>query len=352
MEDVAAVAGVSRALVSLVMRNRPNVSPERRARVLEAASRLGYRTNAVARILASRRSHTIGVLLNDLHNPFFGEIADGIDSVASAHGYRVLINTGYRRPKSELEALDAWLELRTGGVILVSTVLEASHIVAASQAVPLVVLSRHLDEPSVDTIVTDDRRGAMVAVEHLFQLGHRRVVHVDGGRAAGAALRRAGYRQAMRRLGLLDDARVIRGEFTDLSGARAAELLMREGDLPTAVFAGNDFMAAGIVDQFEKNGVRVPEDVSVMGYDNTALAALHHLSLTTIDQPRVDMGRMAMQTLIGRIEDPRRRPMHQVLSPSLVVRRTTAPPREGPVPKRPAPRVIQADFDQGGTRWR
>jgi DNA-binding LacI/PurR family transcriptional regulator len=351
MEDVAAAAGVSRALVSLVMRNRPNVSQERRARVLDAASRLGYRANAVARILASRRSHTIGVLLNDLHNPFFGEIADGIDGVASSHGYRVLINTGYRRPKSELEALDAWLELRTGGVILVSTVLEASHIVAASQAVPLVVLSRHLDEPAVDTIVTDDRRGAAVAVEHLFQLGHQRIVHVDGGRAAGAAMRRAGYRRAMRRLGLREHARVIRGEFTDLSGVRAAELLMREGELPTAIFAGNDFMAAGIVDQLEKSGVRVPEDISVMGYDNTSLAALHHLSLTTIDQPRVDMGRLAMQTLIARIEDPGRRPMRQVLSPSLVVRRTTAPPRGGSIPERPTPRVIEGDFERGGARW-
>jgi DNA-binding LacI/PurR family transcriptional regulator len=190
MEDVAAAAGVSRALVSLVMRKRPNVSLVRRARVLEAASRLGYRPNAGARILASRRSHTIGVLLDDLHNPFFGEIADGIDDVASAHGYRVLINTGYRRPKSELEALGAWLELRTGGVILVSTVLDASHIAAASHAVPLVVLSRHLQEPSVDTIVTDDRRGAAIADEPAASGRPTIFVRADRLRAAGRGVPR------------------------------------------------------------------------------------------------------------------------------------------------------------------
>ena len=327
MEAVAAAAGVSRALVSLVVRNQPKVSEERRARVLEAARQLGYRPNAMARNLASRRTSTVGVLLNDFHNPFFAEIVDGIERAASDRGYRVLFNTGDRHPRGEQSALEGWLELRVDGAILVGPCLDTARIVAASRILPLVVVSRPLRGKAVDTIATDDRRGASIVVEHLAGLGHRQIVHVDGGRAAGAAMRRAGYVQAMRRLGLADHIQIIGGEFTDLAGARAIDLLLKEGDLPSAIFAANDFMAAGMLDRLQERDVRVPEDISLVGYDNTSLAALHYVSLTTIDQPRFEMGRLAIEMLLARIADPGRRPERRLLSPSLVIRRTTAPVR-------------------------
>ena len=327
LEDVASRAGVSRALVSLVLRGSTRVSAESRRKVRAAAADLGYRPNVMARNLASRRSRTVGLLLNDLHNPWFAEVSEGIEHVAAEHGYRVLISSGRGRPKSEEGALESFLDLRADGIILAGPRLETPSVETAAGEVPIVVVGRTMRTPQVDTVVNDDRLGAKLVVRHLAELGHRAIAHIDGGSGAGARPRRRGYEESMRALGLADEIRVLHGDFTDVSGVDAAQRLLHSGDVPTAIFAGNDLAAAGVLDRLEDAGLRIPEDVSLVGYDNTFLAALHHMSLTTVDQPREAMGRLAMTALLERIEGGRAKPVRHVVPPSLVVRRTSGPCR-------------------------
>src|SRR6185437_3385194 len=271
MEDVAHAAGVSRALVSLVMRAQPNVSEERRTRVLEAANRLGYRPNAMARGLASRRTKTVGVILDDLRNPFFAEIAGGIEELASELGYQV-------------RGVDA------------------------------------------DLVIIDESRGVELVLDHLIGLGHERIAHVDGGKGAGGPQRKSAFLRWMRAHRLGARARVIAGDFTEEAGAAAARSLLAEHELPTAIFAANDMVAAGLLGGFDQAGVEVPADISIVGYDNNFIAHLAHVGLTTVDQPRTEMGRMALELLLDRIDNRRGRVVRMV-EPSLVVRSTTAPPR-------------------------
>ena len=326
MEDVAREAGVSRALVSLVMRERPNVSDERRGRVLDAAAKLGYRPNAMARSLASRRTKTVGVILDDLRNPFFAEIAGGVEELASQLGYQLLLAAGGRQARRERAALDALLEHRVSGMILVSPRMPAGDIAGAAAEAPLVIVGRTVRGVDADSVLINESHGTELALDHLVGLGHERIAHVDGGRGAGGPQRRSAYLRGMRGMRLGQHALVIPGDFTEEAGVNAATELLRLGELPTAVFAANDMVAAGLLGGLERAGIVVPRDVSIVGYDNITIAHLAHVSLTTVDQPRTEMGRLALELLLDRL-DNRRANEVRLIEPSLVVRSTTAPPR-------------------------
>ena len=326
MQDVAALAGVSRALVSLVMRGSPKVSSFRRDAVLRAAAELGYTPHQMARSLASRTSTVLGVMVSDLRNAFFAEVVEGIDAAARDAGFEMVLNTGGRSPAREREALHSLLSFRPAGVVLLSPVLPTAAITEASAHSPVVLVSRTTRLTAVDTVNDDGATGTALAVEHLVALGHTRIVHFDGDGASVAAARRQGYVAAMKEHGLRP--RVVPSEHTDVAGAKAVREVWgtAAAATPTAIVAGNDFSAVGAISALEEIGLRVPQDVSVMGYDNTSLAALRHVSLTTIDQPRAEMGRLAAEALLQRVRGERTEPVRHRLQPALVVRATTSAP--------------------------
>ena len=326
MQQVAERAGVSTALVSLVMRGAPNVSDKRRALVLEAADELGYRPNVLARNLASRRTRTLGVVVNDLHNPFFAEMVDGIQTTAALNDYRILIGNGQHSRRGEADAIETFLQFRVDGLILAGPVVAEGEMETAAKSAAVVAIGRTASSLEIDTVNCDEAVGARLVVEHLADLGHRRISHIDGGSGAGAASRRQGYEAAMRELGLGDHINVARGDFSESGGYNAADELLALDPRPTAIFAANDLSCAGALDRVEDAGIQVPSELSIVGYDNTGLAAMHHLSLTTINQPRGEFGRIATELILERLDGNRSTAVHHVVAPTLVVRRTTGPP--------------------------
>lgn len=324
MEDVAARAGVSRALVSLALRGSPKVSASSRDAVVRAADELGYRPNLIARNLASKRTRTLGIVVNDLHNPYFPGVVDGIRRAADERGYRLLINSAFLDDDVEGATLDTFIDFLVDGIVLIGARVDAGAIEAAARSVPVAVVSRPMRSSAVDTVNNDDHRGAAIAVEHLVELGHRDIWHIDGGTGAGAAERRAGYEATMRRFGLRP--RVEAGEFTEASGVAAAERIFASGAPCTAIFAGNDLSALGALDVIDGLGLDVPGDVSLVGYDNTFVAALRHVALSTVNQNRARLGELAVTMLIERVEGARDEAVHEVVQPELVIRETTAPP--------------------------
>lgn len=324
--DVASRAGVSKSLVSLVMLGSSAVSDEARHAVEEAVKELNYRPNAMARGLVRRKTRRLGVLLSDLRNPFFGDLSSGMLERARELGYELVFTTGDREWQFESLAIDALLELRADGLILAAPQVDDATVERAAKETAIVVLNRRVESDMCDYVTDDDYAGGRLAAEHLAALGHTRIAHIDGGPGAGAATRRAGFEAAIRDLKLDGSCRVVAGSFTEEGGISGANELLTTGERPTAIFAANDLAAIGAVSVIEAAGLRVPRDISVMGYDNSYLSRLRHLSLTSIDQSASELGRIAINRIVERIDEKRTDAIRDILPPSLIVRGSTAPP--------------------------
>jgi len=326
INDVAARAGVSKSLVSLALRGSPRVSDESRAAIEAAAAELGYRPNAAARSLADRRSRSIGVMVLDLHNPIFAEIIDGVYAVTEERGYHTMLVSGRDDPDAERSEIDTLLQFQIEGLMLLGHRLPGGPMGAITAECPAIMVSHRDDSvPGLDSVTNDDAAGARLAVDHLVALGHRRIAHVDGGDNQVARLRRSGYLAAMQAHGLGDLARCFGGSFTDDGGYRGARAALRSRQRPTALFVANDLAAVGALAAATDAGLRVPDDLSVVGYDGMALGGLRSLDLTTVAQPLREMGHAAARMLLERVERPREAPAHLDVAPQLVVRGTTGP---------------------------
>ena len=322
IRTVAARAGVSKSLVSLVLQNSPHVSAEKRKAVLKAVAELGYRPDPVARSLAERRTRTIGVVIDDLSNPWYVELLDGLRPVLHEHGLRALLADG----RTEPDAVQALSDLRVDGLVLVGTPTASAvdQVNGLASPIPTVVAgTREPLLPTVDVVANDDYRGARLATAHLLELGHRRIAHIIGEGEVGR-LRRAGYEATATDAGLSPVC--MAGDWTETTGRRVASELLRLPDRPTAIFAANDLSAVGVLAAADELGLHVPDDVSVVGYDNTVFSRLHRLSLTTIDSHIAEVGQVAGRTLTARIDGDRGTAGTRLLSPALVARSSSGPP--------------------------
>ncbi|MQA11688.1 MAG: LacI family DNA-binding transcriptional regulator [Pseudonocardiaceae bacterium] len=326
MADVAARVGVSRALVSLVFRDEPGASNQTRERVFQAAAELGYRPDSAARVLARNHSRVLGVTLT-VRNPFHADLVERIYPVAEQLGYDILISAT-APSRDERKSVEALMGHRCEALVLLGPDTEDAALAELGGRIPIVVVGRRIPEAGVDTVHTAEAKGVRQAMDHLAELGHRSILHIDGGNAPGAKERRGAYRAAMRKHGLSEHARVLRGDHTEESGARAARLLLAEqAELPTAILASNDRCAMGLLDALRRAGVEVPGQVSVVGYDDSHVAHFSHIDLTTVHQDSDRMAEYAVRALVNRIADPNQQPQELVLDAKLIVRGTTAPPR-------------------------
>ncbi|PLC13351.1 LacI family transcriptional regulator [Kocuria flava] len=325
--DVARRAGVSKSAASLALRGTGYVSEQKREAVRRAAEELGYRPNAAARALVESRSRIVGVVLNDLRNPWFTGAVEGLGTRLDAAGLQVLMGDFRLDSRSGGSLVPKLLELNVEGLVLVGTLPESPVLARAAAQVPTIALGAPAGPaPGVTVVTNDDVAGAGLVVGHLVALGHRRIAHVDGGDTAVGAARRRGYGEAMRAAGLAREVRVVPADLTEEAGHRAARVLLAEPERPTAVFAVNDVVALGVLSAAEELGLAVPGDLSVAGYDNTPVAQLRRIGLTSVDTAGRAAGVRAGELLLGRLAPGAPRPPDELLPPVLEVRHSTAPP--------------------------
>ena len=321
LADVAASAGVSVALASIVMRDVPGASAESRQRVLRAASELDYRPDARARMLRSSRSRLLGVVFGVQHD-FHGDLVDGLYTAAERAGYELALSA-VTRARDERRAVTGLLHDRCEALILLGPRAPTAELAVLAARLPVVVVARAARHPALDVVRTADDVGMHQAVDHLAGLGHRRITHVDGGTAPGAADRRRGYRVAMRRHGFEDEIRIVPGGLTEHEGATAARTLLDLDPRPTAVAVFNDRCASGVLDVLHRSGVDVPGEISMVGYDDSSLARLAHIDLTTVAQDTEQLTTLAVTRAIDRLDHTPVGRREQVVPPRLVVRGTT-----------------------------
>ncbi len=326
IRDVARVAGVSTATVSHVINNTRFVSDEVRARVLEAVERCGYYPNAHARSLASGRSRTLGLLISDISNPFFPELVKAIETAAFERDYDVVLSNTNYDPERTSRYVRRMIERKVAGVALMTSELDGELVKElARREVSVVFLD--LGEPGVhmSNLRVDYETGIEEAIRHLVSLGHREIAFVSGpAHLRSAARRLEAFRASLGRHLPRAAERIWQGDFKLSGGRAAARGMIESGELPTAVVAANDLMAMGAMAEFRAAGLQLPQEVSVVGFDDIAFAALAEPPLTTVRLPLAELGRRAVEALVETINHPEQLGTEIHVPTQLVERGSTA----------------------------
>jgi DNA-binding LacI/PurR family transcriptional regulator len=332
IKDIARAAKVSHPTVSRALSNSPLVKGETAKRIRQIAASLGYRPSAIARSLATKRTKTIGVVVTSIADPFIADVVSGVEEAANDHGYSVFLANSNANPDREVRVVHSFHERRVDGILVTASRVGALYVPLLSQLkVPIVLINnQHPDETDefIYSVTIDNIKASTEVMRHLIGLGHKRIAYIgDRGGFQSDIERLAGYRQALAFAGypLLPEL-VVHGDGKPEGGGQAMERLLALRNPPTAVFCYNDMSALGALRALHSHGIKVPEELSLVGFDDLAIASYTSPLLTTVSQPKQQMGRMAMEIMIkllSRIDSK----TNIKVEGKLIIRESTAPPK-------------------------
>lgn len=326
IKEVAEAAGVSTATVSRVLANKPHVTPDLRERVLAAVARLDYRPNRVARSLRSQQSNTIGLIVSDIRNPFFTAISRAVEDTAYEHGYSVMLCNTDENPAKESMYLNLMRDERVGGIIYSPTRKKLASFSASELAVPAVLIDRAPRNGNVDAVLLDNIAAGYQLAEHLIDSGYRRIGGVFGEASTTGRERRQGLEEALRARGLAPADELLTYVQPKIEAGRAAVLALLDADQPPdAIFTSNSLLTSGALLAIRERGLAIPDQVALVGFDETTWAALVQPAITLIEQPTYEIGQTATELLLQRIVEPHRSPRKVIVQGKLLVRGSSAP---------------------------
>ncbi len=321
--QVSELAGVSLATVSRVMNNSPRVSDSTRAKVVAAMEQLGYRPNSIAQSLASNRSNSVGILVSELHGPFYGAMLSGIENECRAAGKHVIIAAGHSEEASEKDGI-AFLQSRSCDALIlhVEAVSDDYLIKLASADIPVVLINRFIPELADNCICLNNELGGYLATQLLLQQGHRQLAYIAGPSwKSDAKERYAGHLRALAEAGIAPEPKLFaEGDFQENGGGLALQRLLRSGKAFSGLICANDEMAAGAMVVARQHGIRLPEQLSIVGFDNVIVARYVYPQLSTIDYPVEDMGRMAARWVLKNIYQQKGLKLQNLFEPTVVQR--------------------------------
>ncbi|MDJ0782110.1 MAG: LacI family DNA-binding transcriptional regulator [Desulfosarcinaceae bacterium] len=328
MKDVALRAGVSTTTVSHIINDTRYVSEDLRRKVMDAIAALNYQPHGPARSLRTKRTRTIGMIIPDNSNPFFAEVARSVEDAAFDNQYNVILCNSDGSPVKELNYLHLLIEKGVDGLAFISAGKDPRSIdLLSQQSIPWVVADREIPKVKADEVLVDNLDGGLQATHYLLSLGHRRIGCIAGPRQLTPSFERlTGYQRALAAAGIAVDPEMIRhGDFRSSSGYDACQALMRHREPPSAIFACNDLMAIGALKAAHDSGLGIPQQLSIIGFDDIAWSAFTFPRLTTMAQPKQEMGRLLTAWLVERIKNDQLPQRRRMLAAKLMVRDSCAP---------------------------
>lgn len=324
IQEVAKEAGVSPSTVSRALNGFPGISEKTRERIVEIARKLNYRPNYRGQILTTQSTKNIGLLITDITNPFFPELVMGAEEYASKSGYTVLLGNTSESEEKETNYLDFFSRGPVDGIIISASRVSNEHIIMlAEDGLPIVVINRTLEHPKVSYVSTDMEKGGYLATMHLLRLGHSKIAFINGPKHSEVSQRRLeGYKKALKEAGVDYNSDLISFNVpVSESGYKEAIKLLCTGEAPTAIFTYNDVMAFGVIRAAKELGIKIPEELSVVGFDDIFFSSFTDPPLTTIRQLKEELGRMAVELLFKLMEGERE---SLLIEPELIIRNTTS----------------------------